>query len=87
MTIKDMSRSVCTCPLKGLTMKVSENSSNGNNCSDSNRQIIIFDIYIWIPFYGLFYARILTLIIKLLDLPSETFKGVFVDGVYLIIVK
>ena len=45
MTIKDMSRSVCTCPLKGLTMKVSENSSNGNNCSDSNRQIIIFDIY------------------------------------------
>jgi len=84
MTIKDMSRSVCTCPLKGLTMKVSENSSNGNNCSDSNRQIIIFDIYIWIPF---FYARILTLIIKLLDLPSETFKGVFIDGVYLIIVK
>ena len=40
MTIKDMSRSVC----KGLTMRVSENSSNGNNCSDSNRQIIIFDI-------------------------------------------
>ena len=86
MTIKDMSRSVCTCPLKGLTMKVSENSSNGNNCSDSNRQIIIFDIYIY-GYYGLFYARILTLIIKLLDLPSETFKGVFVDGVYLIIVK
>ena len=83
MTIKDMSRSVCTCPLKGLTMKVSENSSNGNNCSDSNRRIIIFDIYI----YGYRSARILTLIIKLLDLPSETFKGVFVDGVYLIIVK
>ena len=86
MTIKDMSRSVCTCPLKGLTMKVSENSSNGNNCSDSNRQFIIFDIYIYI-YNGSFYARILTLIIKLLDLPSETFKGVFVDGVYLIIVK
>ena len=86
MTIKDMSRSVCTCPLKGLTMKVSENSSNGNNCSDSNRQIIIFDIYIYMDTVP-FYARILTLIIKLLDLPSETFKGVFVDGVYLIIVK
>ena len=86
MTIKDMSRSVCTCPLKGLTMKVSENSSNGNNCSDSNRRIIIFDIYIY-GYDGSFYARILTLIIKLLDLPSETFKGVFVDGVYLIIVK
>ena len=42
---------------------------------------------VYVQYDGLFHVRILTLIIKLIDLPSETFKGVFIDGVYLIIVK